>query len=84
MIKTNIKPKWTVIEQETPIVHVRVIEVIQVMSRWGKGTESEPESFITEYYSFDGLLLAKNVAYTTFSATGEESVIKTLSHKDLK
>ena len=74
MIKTNIKPKWTVMEQETPIAHVQVIDVIQVMSRFGKGTESDPESFITEYYSFDGLLLARNVAYTTFSMTdaGEE------------
>lgn len=38
----------------------RVIQVIETESLEGKGTEDDPCRIITQYWSFDGTLLASN------------------------
>ena len=36
----------------------RVIKVIEVVMRAGKGTEEDPNRLVTQYWSLDGKLLA--------------------------
>lgn len=36
----------------------RLIEVIEVITSTGKGTENDPNRFVTEYWAKDGELLA--------------------------
>lgn len=43
----------------TPINSCRVVEVMEVKSLVGSGTDSDPMIEITEYYSLDGELLAR-------------------------
>lgn len=42
---------------------VRVIEVIEVSRRRGKGTDGDPARLVLEYWSCDGVLLAERDAW---------------------
>ena len=44
----------------------RVIEVIEVKTARGKGTDKDPMRIIAEYWSKDGKLLAVNDSYLDF------------------
>ncbi len=43
----------------------KVIQVIETVSRIGKGTEEDPCRLVTEYWSLDGELLAVNDHWKT-------------------
>ncbi len=42
---------------------VRMLKVIEVMSYFGEGTKESPGRQIAEYYSMEGVLLARVDAY---------------------
>lgn len=42
------------------MAHVRVIQVIETVSRVGSGTREDPVRFITQYWDFEGNRLAYN------------------------
>lgn len=46
---------------------VQLVEVIEVKTSAGKGTENDPIRIITEYWSKDGVLLAVNDPEVTVS-----------------
>lgn len=48
---------------------VQLVEVIEVKTSAGKGTESDPVRIVTEYWSKDGVLLAVNDPEVTVSDT---------------
>lgn len=54
----------------TPINECKVIEVIEVKSLVGNGTHESPIVEITEYYSLDGVRLARYVPSETELAPG--------------
>jgi hypothetical protein len=43
----------------TPINEIKVIQVIEVKSLIGDGTKDSPIAEVTEYYSLDGIRLAR-------------------------
>jgi len=43
----------------TPINEVRVIQVVEIKSLIGEGIKDDPIQEITEYYTLDGVLLAR-------------------------
>ena len=45
---------------ETHVTSVNVINVIEVKSRLGKGTQEDVVRIITEYYSLDGALIYRD------------------------